>query len=130
MNQAQSTANFSSMNEDVFREVMKYLSKKEVGRIRQVNKQCYFFAGAHLLSEVMRAKKLLNEEWQILRKTLPPLSDLSTGYHFYITHRFIFMRDGIKHLVDTYKKYVGKDIYPAIPAQVCIQIPLICNHFL
>jgi hypothetical protein len=122
MSASLSTTNFTSLNEDAFREVMQYLSKKEVARIRQVNKQCNIFAGAHLLSGIMRANRLLEEEWQILKPMLPASTMQHDALQFFLSHRFTVLRDGIEHLFDAYKKYVGKDVYPVIPARVFINI--------
>jgi hypothetical protein len=120
MKAANLSTNFTSLNEDTFRVVMKYLTWKEVGRIRQVNKQCYFFAGAELMSGIMTANKLLEDEWKILKTMLPANKMQQNDFQHFLSHRFMFLRDGIEELFYMYKKYVGRGVYPVVRAWVCV----------
>jgi hypothetical protein len=106
------------LSEDTCREVFQYFSYKEVSLFRPVNVKMNQYAGAYLLSGILKAKKMMTKEQKILKSYLARKSMKGTDLKHFLSHRFGLLESAIYALYDTYKKYIGTQLYPVVRGKV------------
>jgi hypothetical protein len=106
------------LNEDVFREMLKYLSLEKISEIRSVNKQFDNFCGGYLLSEIVVAEKLLNKERIILKTMLNRNPQKRTPFERFLSRLMTLLTLTLEPFIEEYEKYFGKGLFPPVPAKV------------
>jgi hypothetical protein len=95
------------------------VGKKKCYKNSERKNYCFLRNNIFFPSEFL-ANKLLKEEWKILKTMLRANKMQQNDFQHFLSHRFMFLRDGIEDLFYMYKKYVGKGVYLVVRAWVCI----------
>lgn len=104
--------------EEVFEQMLKYLSYEKIGTLRLVNKRFHDRCGVHMISAIMKAHKLASSEREVLKNSMPRNPCMRTEFHIYLTETFLGLQDAIIFFRNAYFKFVGKELFPPVPGKV------------